>query len=284
MAKIIKDLSTAPLKVMAYGRGGTGKTSLVGSAAEVPEMSPVLMLTLHGNPRSLRRLKKQPTVVQMSELKEFNDFYTFFEAGQPDTHPLWALLHLKEPYKTLIIDGTSTYQQYVLDAISDRHASDRFDVIGADLKPGDFKKNVDTMYFFGDKFVGLAEPDNKFPVHVLMTALEHDPAIDFRSAADRAAGVKGPSVFNQTYRPYFFGQATGIMEGLVEILVRMLPVQRVDVREIGGTGLDKKDHYNVGIFQPGPDYQAKDQASNGRLPGHLYDPTMRQIYDAVYGK
>lgn len=283
--RLITDVTKSKLKMLVYGRGGTGKTKLTGSAAMHPDTSPALHLSIGGNPRSLRLYPRQPVVVEITEMKDFNDLYTFLANGQEEKHPLWEPLGVKVngPFKSLTIDGGSVVQQKVWALITGHQSKGFHDVPGMN-DPSDFRKNLDMMTEWASLFFGLADRDNKLPIHVFLTALERDPAVDFRGRDARAEGQKGPSVFAQTFRPLFLGQAIALIESLAEVAVRMVPVERLepeDYKEIGSQRLQAKGHWNVGLFAQGPDYFAKDQTL--KLGEFMYDPTIEKMWEKIYG-
>lgn len=291
--KIIKreDVLSTKLKVLVYGRPGTAKTRTVGSAAMCTATAPALMITLGGNPISLRDFEKMPTVLELESLADFNVVYDFFAGGQSEKHPLGQSLGVKPggEFKCLIVDGASYVQHKVGNMLS-KWGGD-FDTKPTDTDPSFYKGNVDWWNEWAGKFFGLADKHARLPVHVLVTALEREPAVDYRSTEARAKGVKGPSPNAMIYRPLFFGQASTIVEGYALIVARMISLERVDVIDIvqinknlkeEGVQVSRTDHWNMAMFVQGPDYVAKDQFL--RLPAYLPDPTMAQICEYVYGK
>ena len=282
MAKLVKDLNKFYLKMMFYGRPGSLKTRTVGSAAMDPRLSPCLMLSMHGNPISLRGNDQLPTIIEITEMRDFNDIYTFLANGQQKVHPLWTALNLTEPFKSLVIDGATNVNYKAFDLITGWEGDDNFERLSANTEPGHYKQNMDTMMHWAGKFVSLADLDAKLPVHVLMTALEREPAIDFRSRQGKAEGQRGPSPASMLYRPSFLGQAGVLIEGLVEAIARMVPVSRFDTEDRAQLKPRPGAKF-AAIWLPGDDFVAKDQVSRHQLGAVTYDPTMTTIMDVIYG-
>ena len=284
MATLVKDLIASRLKVLSYGRAGTGKTRFTGSAASFAETAPALMLTIGGNPVSLLRYEKKPTVVAIDDMKDFNAIYEYFSAGQPQSHPLGAWLSAMEQFKTLIIDGGSEVNAKVVDNILGQKSNRSFAENYPKMEIADYGKNLATMGNWGSRFFSLADANNILPVHVFMTALEREPAPDLRSAKAKAEGVTPPPPGSSLYRPAFLGQAAGAIESYAYITMRMLSVARLDLLERKATGTYKRASraWNVGYVTAGEDYVAKDQY--GKLGDYLVDPTVEQVWRLIYDK
>jgi len=292
--KLIKDLTNERLRLIAYGKAGTGKTKFVGSAAMCSVTAPALLVTLGGNPVSLKDNATLPTIVELETLKDFNSIYEFLAGGQTDAHPLHKALGLADgvQFKTLIVDGASYVQQKVMQVITGHTPqSADFSRTEGGTEIGDYKENVSWWNDWAGFFFGLADRGNKSPIHVMITALEREPAMDVRSMKARAEGVKGPPMSSQVFRPMFYGQASAIVEGYAYITARMISADRVSALEVAdmnkalkaegdGLAIKRAEAWNIAMFTAGPDYVAKDQYL--RLPSYLPDPTIQQICDYVY--
>lgn len=282
--KRIKDLLATKRKLLVYGRGGTGKTRFVGTAALCADTAPNLHLTLSGNPIAMNDQPTLPEILRIGELSDFDLIYQFLYAGQPQSHDLWRLLEMTEPYKSVTIDGTTIVQQMRIDQITGHDsARPNFGDPVVPTEPGHYRQNNDAIAHFGGLWYGLADPGMKRPIHVFMTALEREPAIDIRSKEARAT-QRAPSTFSQTYRPLFLGQAIGIMEGYAEIIGRMVPVQRLRVDEMQRLDMNvsvRQDYWNAMLLAPGPDYSAKDQTL--KLGDYMLDPTVSEMWEKIYG-
>lgn len=81
----------APKTILIYGDAGRGKTWLAASAAEVAEMSPVLLIDVEGGASAVARDWKDVDVINVSTHVEFDAVIS-------------DLLTIQHKYKTIIID------------------------------------------------------------------------------------------------------------------------------------------------------------------------------------
>lgn len=282
--KLIDDLSNERLRMLIYGRAGSGKTRLAASAALVDDLSPVLLISRGGNPVSIRDYEKKPVVVELGAIVDFNQIYDYFRKGQPSGHSGFGELVDGVVFKTLIIDGSSEVNRLYMNLIMKLDPERSFDDLDDKATPDVYRANLDSMALWGGRFFGLADKSAKLPIHVILTALEKDPAMDLRSKDARADGAKGPSPSNQLYRPLFYGAVLGVLESYAYIVARMVPMERVSAaiqpierRAMGLKPVSGADF--VAIFAQGVDYVAKDQY--GRLGQYMVDPTMDMIWQKI---
>lgn len=92
---IEKPLTT---KMLIYGKSGTGKTVLGGSASAVPEMSPVLILDLENGTNSLRTTYPDVDTIRVRTWAELNDVLNAVIAA--------------DYYRTIVIDSLSEAQKF----------------------------------------------------------------------------------------------------------------------------------------------------------------------------
>ena len=293
MAKIITDLSASKLRILVYGNAGTGKTRFAGSAALFEPTAPALMLTIGGNPISLQDYPQKPVVIEIESLRDFNDVYDWLYQGQPVSHPYGQVMQPlvgAQKFLTLIIDGATEVNNKVWRVIMGRSESDPdfAKIGGTEIDPRKFQDNLATMAYWGSLFFELAAMHNKHPLNVIVTALEREPAIDFRSAKARAEGADGPTQRAQKFRPAFIGQAGGSMESYAYIPGRMGPVVEFDPVQQRKLGVRKQlgglvpDAWNVMVTVQSDEWIAKDQY--GKLGGFVVDPTVAKIWERIYGR
>lgn len=290
MATIIdvEGLAASKIRALFYGKGGSGKTRLVGSAGMSIHTAPALMVSIGGNPISIRGYDKLPTMVDLEELKELDSLYDFFVLGQPKTNSWWTNLKMEVPFKSLILDGCSRVQQQVMDMITG-NKSHKVSVAATRREMLDYGKNLDTMGPWANQIFSLADNRARLPVHVFMTALEHDPSPDTRSKEAQASSINTPSPTKAMYRPLFFGQVLNYIEADAYIIGRMVQVERMRGK-LAKPVVDRhayvnqlpQDAYSVCLLQQTLEYMAKDQY--GRLGSYLVNPTVDLIANMLYGK
>lgn len=84
------------LKMLVYGPPGAGKTVLAASAADVPEMSPVLHVDVEGGTRSIR--DRQVDVLRIKTFDELAQLLKVLQTGQHN-------------YRTVVIDSLTEVQK-----------------------------------------------------------------------------------------------------------------------------------------------------------------------------
>jgi phage nucleotide-binding protein len=87
------------INLMVYGDPGVGKTLLSGTAADVPDMSPVLILDIEGGTLTLREKYPDVDVVRLKTWKDMQKVYDDLYDG-------------KAPYKTVVIDSITECQKF----------------------------------------------------------------------------------------------------------------------------------------------------------------------------
>lgn len=84
---------------LIYGDSGTGKTTLAGSADEVPEMRPVLFIDIEGGTESLRHSYPQVETVRVITWKDMQRVYE-------------ALYEGDHGYRTVVLDSLTEIQKF----------------------------------------------------------------------------------------------------------------------------------------------------------------------------
>lgn len=85
--------------LLVYGPSGVGKTTLAGSASEVPELSPVLFIDIEGGTLSLRNSYPNVDVVRVQTWSKMQDVYDELRRGGSG-------------YKTVVLDSLTEIQKF----------------------------------------------------------------------------------------------------------------------------------------------------------------------------
>lgn len=93
---------------MIYGESGTGKTTLAGSAIEVPEMRPVIFLDIEGGTISLRDKYPEVEKVRIDSWDDLVDVYTELKNSSVNR------------YKTVVLDSVSELEEFGMEEIMGR--------------------------------------------------------------------------------------------------------------------------------------------------------------------
>jgi phage nucleotide-binding protein len=118
--------------LLIYGDPGVGKTVLAGSAAAVPELSPVLYVDVEGGTLSLRERFPDVDVVRVKNFQEFGKVFEGLRNGEGG-------------YKTVVLDSLTEIQKFGMYAIR-RAAIEKDDERDPDLPGiGEWGKNTEQI-------------------------------------------------------------------------------------------------------------------------------------------
>ena len=253
------------LKAILYGPPGSTKTRTSASAALDDRTFPALMVSLGGNPLSIRDYARKPYIVELEQYKDLNNLYAFFTVGQPNKGAVWEaigqpdLSNPKNKIKCLIIDGITNLQRR---AAND--ASDATRLGPGDLPPALTQQHhgqiLSRMLFFADKFFAL-------DMHVIMTALEYEQV-------DATQTV--------SYRVQLTGQAASEVPSFAYLVGRLVPRARLTGPMKEGLkqgGAEVKVVDSVLYTQPSARWYAKNQYGPPMPP--MVDPTVGKLLDAI---
>lgn len=87
------------LNILVYGDPGVGKTVLAGSASEIEEMSPVLIIDIEGGTFSLRNTYPDVDVVRVQNWNQMQAVYDELRRGNTG-------------YKTIVLDSLTEIQKF----------------------------------------------------------------------------------------------------------------------------------------------------------------------------
>lgn len=178
------------LNNLFYGDPGAGKTTLAASAADVEEMSPVILLDVEGGTLSLR--KRHPNV-DVVRLTSFNDFNVIGDELRKD------FASDSPAYKTVILDSLTEIQKFGMYEIMKRvllKAEETGEERDPDLPSiGEWGKNIEqtrkVIRFFRD-----------LPCHTIFTAL---------AMTERVRG-------KETAKPSLSGKLSNEVAGFIDIV------------------------------------------------------------------
>lgn len=246
------------VKALIYGAPGAGKTWLASTAALDDRFGKVLMLEAFGNPISIRNFERKPKILTMTKMSDFNDPYEWLVNGQDPNASFAKEWNLEPPYQTLIVDGLTEVQRFVVRRVAGVDSVNPGDLAPALTRQG-FGQLLGTMLNWAVHFVQL-------DLNIIMTSLE-------ATQQDASTGIlhKHPLIWGQTGNEiagYMF-LVTRVTNGLVGDRV-LLGRKDNDVRE---------DTHSVAFFKETSTFYAKQQY--GLLVDHLVEPTMGQILDLI---
>ena len=142
------------VNMLIYGKSGVGKTTLCGSAVEVPEMQRVLYIDVEGGVMSLRKRYSQVEVVRVRTWNDMQRIYDEIFAGG-------------HGFNTIILDSLTEIQKFNMDQIMIKalEANDDRDLDVPSLR--EWGKNLEQVRRFVRAWRDL-------PINVLFTALERE--------------------------------------------------------------------------------------------------------------
>lgn len=181
------------VNILIYGESGVGKTTLAGSADEVPEMRKVLFLDVEGGTLSLR--SRFPNIESV-RIKTWLDMQRVYDELYLDNHG----------YNTIVLDSLTEIQKMSMDEIM-RKLVAQHEERDADV-PGIREWNINIEQT--RKFVRLFRD---LPVNTIFTAL---PKAD-----------KNPRTGVTRTKPYLSGKVADEVAGFLDI-VAYLYTKEVD--------------------------------------------------------
>jgi hypothetical protein len=172
---------------LVYGEGGTGKTTFVSSAADVPELCPVLHLNVENGADSISS-RTNIDVVDIDTIRELQQVYSDLQAKQG------------AGYRTVIVDNLTESQAQGMDDILKTEAAkaDFVDFTGATFANGAWNRSSEQMRKLVRYFRDL-------PVYTIFVAWERDYAEnggppDIGPHFTKSFGKEAPGLVNDVYR------------------------------------------------------------------------------------
>lgn len=193
----IRKVTDVPVQfnLLIYGESGAGKTTLAGSADDVPEMRKVLILDVEGGTLSLRT--RYPNVDNV-RIKSWDDMQNVYNELYLDNHG----------YNTIVLDSLTEVQKMSMDTIM-RKLVEMHEDRDADV-PGIREWNINIEQT--RKFVRLFRD---LPINTIFTAL---------SKVD-----KNPRTGVTRTKPYLSGKVADEVAGFLDIVAYLY------TKEVDGT-------------------------------------------------
>jgi len=259
MAKRFEDTAQGLIGII-YGRPGSGKTTLMGSACDDDRFGSVLFLDVFGNPQVLQKREKKPDIITMEKLEDFNAPYNWFLNDQSAKDPYAKELKLSPPYTTLVIDGTTEVQRFITGLITGASHTDPGTLTNALGRQG-FGQLLGTMMNWAKHYIELS----KMGLNIFFTCLEADK--------------KDESMVSH-FEPLIWGQSGLELSGYALLVGRLTTRLKTD-REIRGKdeNVVLEDTYNVLQILATTATFAKDQYGCGTT--HIVNPTMAKLMDLI---
>lgn len=281
MPKVIKyDATSIPLlRALIYGKSGVGKTTLLSSAADCEETTPMLVFDAGGNPISLRHCDPAPLIIAIESSGEINPAYNWIRSGQEweavaeSSH--WFAVAVREYFQGWAEDKRQ-FKMLAVDSITEVQNIIGDEVVGnVAVPPGTLPKAIEGFGSWRkmlDATANVARKLSELPVHVWMTALTRYHEV--------------PSDGTTMYYPFLKGQSSQLVPSYSELLGRLISTRRLPGRQ--NTALKKAEPefaqaYNILVLRSGADYDANWKGVDDP-PEYILDPSMRKILDCMSGK
>lgn len=253
------------LKLLVYGKPGSGKTHFCGSLGLDERTTPVLHIDVAGNPITLHKgLAKGAAidVLQPEKLSDLNLVYDWLAAGQPLDKHLAKKFELTRQYKSLVFDGITGIQR---DSFTETMGT-------ADHGFADFFPKREYKHYGAvlQQMIHMAKLLYALDLHCVVTAQDHTQTRytvpgDFSTA------------FEYHY-PLLEGEGKVEFPGYALAVIRLVPIA-TDVAK--GKQLQAK--YNYGSTEHNRYQYGKDQHGFGIEAG-LADPTAAKLLDLLEEK
>jgi phage nucleotide-binding protein len=231
------------LNILIYGDSGTGKTTLCGSADDVPQMRKVLIVDLEGGTESLRSGYPNVDVVRVSDWKQMQAVYDDLKRGG-------------HGYETAIIDSLTECQKFnmyhIMKDLVDRKTAEEKYVDEDIASVREWGKNIEQMR----KFVRAMRD---LPIHTIFTALEQE------KKDDKTGAVK--------VTPSLSGKLAGEVAAFLDVVMYYY------VKEVASDD-GENEIKRILLTRRTAKHTAKDRT--GKLPTMIVDPTMKSLYELMY--
>lgn len=262
------------LRLLIYGKPGSGKTTLTAGASLDPRLAPVLHIDAGGNPISVAKTEARPKIVRMTKLSDLNHIYDWLFKGQPEDHVMVQTVGCVPGYKTIVLDGI-TRIQFMSFGVA---------MGNTDVKPGDMPTKPEWEHY-SRVLLNMTNAFTRFyelKMHVIVTALED---YDKQFYDPDKVKLKDKELDDSDYyyqaMPAIDGKSANRVPGMAETVIRMATKHKIEpglVKKIEKT-FERQVKYCIAQLQENRAAYAKDQHGFG--VAYLPDPTLTQMMDLL---
>lgn len=263
------------LRVLVYGKPGSGKTTFAATAALDPRTTPVLWIDAGGNPISIAHTfaragmpidETKVTVLRMDAITDLTDIYAWLAAGQPED-AFAKNANIQSGYKTVVFDGFTHIQRLSFENVQNT----------ANLMPGQnapkpqwthFRSVLGQMIIIASKFYTL-------PLHIIATALE-DTDIKYRTPGN-------PDTQYNYYQPLFSGQTLHELPAWALNVGRMTHIGAFD-RSMTGRLPDPRELNSAKTIVQFERTEYVDAKNQHGIADFYVNPAITAFLDAIYAK
>lgn len=246
------------IKLILYGMGNSGKTTLAYSFHNDLRTGPVLGLNIGGNPDLVAMWSNGPTILDLEKYQDMDQPYDFLYSGQKPNHPFRKVLASAgvDPstvYRTLVVDTFSDWQR---DFIEKTAGDDAPGILSQSTPPEATKHGAKIL-------TGTTKAARNMllnlPMNVVLV-LQEAEVIDFATG-------------NKTLQPSLYGQSRRMIGTWATMMGQM---DRIADKEQGGRSVPI-----VYWDRPSQDAWVKNQIAPGRLGKGMKNPTATKIVDQI---
>jgi GTPase SAR1 family protein len=271
MAPMVRHSDHKRMKALFYGPHGAGKTTLCGSAVDVPEMRDVLVITAEGgtvvfedNDRIVE--SEFLDVVKIDRIEQFQKVYDFLK-----THIAWRddpskeknLMELQQMVG-LPGDRVRRFRTCIVDSLSEIEAMNLAKILNLDAQGMDAGDDMEVAGF----------PQFRKNNHIMQRIVRQYRDLDIHVLFTCAQGYTQDERKAYHYSPKLTGQLTGIIQGFFDVVGWLVPASSIDEK----TGAAPRRLF----VQPqsAPKADAKCRLASYKSP-FFDDPTMTNIMVAT---
>ncbi len=264
------------LKMLIYGKAGTGKTTFAASAVDVPQMGHILMINAEGGELVFHdniRIKN-PTGIDIATVDQFNDVPKMCDflikhvkyrnmnndagddllrkqesqfSGVP-----WQEIKTPKKYNTIIVDSLSEINAYCMNTLLAVSGKFKLEDITSEMKAPEF----------------VEYNKNNYMINTLVRAFRD---LDINSVIICGRNFEQDEMKRYHYTPALTGKLSTQVQGYMDIVAYLASSDKPDDKGVVNRRL---------MLQPTSKWDAKCRISSFKDP-HLENPTMSSLMKAM---